>query len=223
MSDSFVRCQCAKIGDVIRGNCGDISVSGKTFAYLGCMRLSFHWTDSYPVAQFWFIWPDMLGLPEYSPVYITLRRMSVPLHPHQRSLMARGFYFVCGPLLGFPLLFFALFLGLTGPPSGLAPAFGATTGYVGLWLAFLNPPSGRSTQVWVTSTLLVLGLLAVGPYLLGFRLMFLNPPFSAGPLSVATFFLAPPAVAVHYLYSAALVLWLATPDMSSAEEDHVAP
>ena len=137
--------------------------------------------------------------------------------------MARGFYFVCGPLLGFPLLLLALFLGSTGPPSWLAPAFGAIAGYVGLWLAFLKPPSGRSTQVLVTSTLLVLGLLAVGPYLLNFQLMFLNPPFSARQLFVAAFFLAPPGMAVRYLYSAAFVLWRATPDMPITEEDHVAP
>ena len=72
MSDSFVRCQCAKIGDMMKGDCGDTSVSRKTFAYLGCMRLAAHWTDSYPVAEFWFIWSDKLGLPEYPPVYITL-------------------------------------------------------------------------------------------------------------------------------------------------------
>jgi hypothetical protein len=36
------------------------------------MRLAAHWTDSYPVAKFWFIWSDKLGLPEYPPVYITL-------------------------------------------------------------------------------------------------------------------------------------------------------
>ena len=136
--------------------------------------------------------------------------------------MARGFYFVCGPLLGFPLLLVALFLGLTGPPSWHAPALGAIAGYIGLWLAFLKSPSGRSGRVWVTSTFLVLGLFAVGPYLLGWWLMFLNPPFTALELCISAFFLASPAVAVHYLYSATLVLWRATPDMPSAEEDHVA-
>jgi len=39
------------------------------------MRLAAHWTDPYPVALFWFIWSDKLGLPEYPPVYITLDLM----------------------------------------------------------------------------------------------------------------------------------------------------
>lgn len=68
MSDSLVRCQCAKI----KGGCSDTSVSGKAYANLGCMRLAAQWTDSYPVAKFWFIWSDKLGLPEYPTVYITL-------------------------------------------------------------------------------------------------------------------------------------------------------
>ena len=72
MSDSFVRCQCAKRGGMMKGSFSDISVSGKPFVYLGCMRLTAHWTDSYPVAQFWFIWSDKLGLPKYPPTYITL-------------------------------------------------------------------------------------------------------------------------------------------------------
>ena len=82
MSDSFVRCQCVKIGDMINGDCSDTSVPGKPFAHLGCMRLAAHWTDSYPVAEFWFIWSDKLGLPEYPPVYITLgvmKRISAPV------------------------------------------------------------------------------------------------------------------------------------------------
>lgn len=58
---------------MMKGNCSDTSASGKTIAYLGCMRLAAHWTDSHPVAQFWFIWSDKLGLPEYSQDYITLR------------------------------------------------------------------------------------------------------------------------------------------------------
>ncbi|WP_332778287.1 hypothetical protein [Polaromonas sp.] len=39
------------------------------------MRLAALWTDSYPVAKFWFIWSDKLGLPEYPTVYITLNCM----------------------------------------------------------------------------------------------------------------------------------------------------
>ena len=39
------------------------------------MRLAAQWTDSYPVAEFWFIWADKLGLPEYPTVYITLAIM----------------------------------------------------------------------------------------------------------------------------------------------------
>lgn len=137
--------------------------------------------------------------------------------------MARGFYFVCSPLLGFPLLLVALFLGLTGPPSWHAPALGGIAGYIGLWLTFLKSSSGRSAQVWGTSALLMLGLFAVGPYLLGWQLVFLNLPFSALQLSITALFLAPSAVAVHYLQSPELVLWCATCNMPSVEEDHVAP
>ncbi len=72
MSDSFIRCQCAKIGGKIKEDCSDTSVSGKTFANLGCMRFTAHWTDLHPVAEFWFIWSDKLGFPEYQTVYITL-------------------------------------------------------------------------------------------------------------------------------------------------------
>lgn len=35
------------------------------------MRLAAQWTDSYPVAEFWFIWSDKLGFPDYPTVYIT--------------------------------------------------------------------------------------------------------------------------------------------------------
>ena len=63
---------------MIKGSFSDISVSGETFAYLGCMRLAAHWTDSYPVAQFWFIWSVKLGLPEYPPIYITLGSTEMP-------------------------------------------------------------------------------------------------------------------------------------------------
>ena len=44
----------------MKGECNDISVSGKPFAYLGLMRLTAHCTDFYPVAQFWFIRSDKL-------------------------------------------------------------------------------------------------------------------------------------------------------------------
>jgi hypothetical protein len=50
----------------------ETSVSGKAFANLGHMQLAAHWTDSYQMAEFRFIWSDKLGLPEYSTVYITL-------------------------------------------------------------------------------------------------------------------------------------------------------
>lgn len=40
------------------------------------MRLAAPWTDSYPVAEFWFIWSVKLGLPEYLKVYITLWLMN---------------------------------------------------------------------------------------------------------------------------------------------------
>src|SRR5206468_7265369 len=75
MSDSLVWCQCTKIGDKIKGDCSDTSVSGRAFANLVCMRLAAQWTDSYPVAEFLFIWWDKLGLPEYPTVYITLPSM----------------------------------------------------------------------------------------------------------------------------------------------------
>ena len=128
-------------------------------------------------------------------------------HPHQRGLIGRGIYFVGGPLLGLPLLLVALFLGLTGPPSWSPTALGAIAGYVGLWLAFLKHPSVRSAWDLIPPALLIVGLLAIGPYLLQAQLVFRNPPFSILETAIDTLFLGPVAVATHYLYSMALLMW----------------
>jgi hypothetical protein len=134
--------------------------------------------------------------------------MSIPAdHPHQRGLIGRGVYFVGGPLLGLPLLLVALFLGLTGPPSWSPTALGAIAGYVGLWLAFLKHPSVRSAWDLTTPVLLIVGLLAIGPYLMQAQLIFRNPPFSILQTAIAALFLGPIAVATHYLCSMALLMW----------------
>lgn len=128
-------------------------------------------------------------------------------YPHQRGLIGRVVYFVGGPLLGLPLLLVALFLGLTGPPSWGPTALGAIAGYVGLWLAFLKHPSVRSAWDLITPALLFVGLLAIGPYIWQAQLIFRNPPFSILEAAIAALFLGPVAVATHYLYSMALLMW----------------
>jgi|GEM_PF-6182623 len=118
-----------------------------------------------------------------------------------RSWLVRSLYFVGGPLLGLPLLLVALFLGSSGPPSWKLTVLGAMAGYVGLWLAFLDFRGGRGVRAVITSTLLIVGLLSLGPYTLQVSQIFVKPPLSVQDIVVAALFFAPVAVAAHYLLS----------------------
>jgi putative flippase GtrA len=119
----------------------------------------------------------------------------------QRRWVRCGLYFVCGPLLGLPLFVAALFLGLTGPPSWKLTVLGAMAGYLGLWLAVFEARGSRGVRANITSVLLVVGLLALGPYAIQVSQVFLHPPVALKVAVAVVFFLAPIAVACHYLIS----------------------
>jgi len=120
MSDSLVRCQCARIGDKIKGDCSDTIASEKTFANLGCKRLAAPWTDSYPVAEFWVIWSDKLGLPEYPTVYITLEAKTMGTNKMYIAILWRTLAALL--LCGFAVTFVSVALfqvGIEMPPKEL--------------------------------------------------------------------------------------------------------
>jgi thiol:disulfide interchange protein len=137
--------------------------------------------------------------------------------PRLRSLIGRTLYFVGGPVLGLPLFFVALFLGSTGPPSWKWTVLGALAGYVGLWLALLESQSSRINRRFLTSVLLLLGLLSIAPYAAQVSQLLFHPPLSSNDVVILVLFWAPAAVAAQYLI-ASLWFWRRGPVVSGEKE-----